>query len=486
MRRLFGLVLPVILVVVAFGMTGCKKEEVIKPECEMDFDCGPNRYCEGGKCLVQTTPEDRAAEHLARAEALLAKADVDCRAVLEAYRAALAEVPNIPGVAFNMGLCYMALGQFDQAEGIFEAARSANPDDVQPVLALGRLHRLRGSEDRALQLYLDFSATHPADLEIHTNIATIYRLRREFDKALVHIREILLRDPAHPGAFNNLGLLYMAQGQLRLARMVTVNGIEAQQNVKKKPDAGLYNNLALIYMEMGDMGRATANFRQAHRIDPRMVSTNMNLGHIAIKNRNYEAAKTHYGLVLNQEPNNREATLGLALALTHGGTAQDALVHYQTILERNPNDAVALFNMGVLYFDFLKKQEESHAAFERFLRMNYADATRNQMARDYLESEVYIEEPEKPRRRRQRDDEGEDDEDYDDEDEGYDDDEEGMEDEDGAEDGGEAPQPVSDEAPAAEEAPVADETPAAEEAPVAEDAPAPDAEEEQPVAEATE
>ena len=389
MRRFLMLVLIFLIAAALNLVVGCKpKPEEPLPECQVDADCGLNKYCSGGKCFqMKTTPKQRAEAHIKKANELRTASKVDYQAVIAEYQAALNEVPGTP-VEFNIGLCYMKMGEYERAEPVFKKARAQDPDAPNPVLALGRLNILKGRPDDALIAYEAYLRNHPGNLEVRTNVATLYRLQKKYDKAMAEIRKILVKDPAHPGAFNNLGLLYLAQGRILLAQMVTANGIQAQENVKKKPDACLYNNMGLIYLKMGYRDLAVANFRKAQKVDSRLFATNLNLGHMALKFNDFQTAKIHYELVLSENPNHREARLGLAQCMTGLRQPDEALAIYQQLIMEKPKDPVATFNVGVLYFDHLRKQKEAHAAFRKFLTFNYPDKKKKEQAEMYLIMEV--------------------------------------------------------------------------------------------------
>ncbi|RJO68932.1 MAG: hypothetical protein C4523_06575, partial [Myxococcales bacterium] len=389
--RHYGYIVVIVGALLALGLfAGCKSEPPPPPpECQTDYDCGVNQACEAGKCIkVATTPKMRAEAYIKRAEMLLAESRVNYPAVIEAYQAALREVPGVLEIEFNVGLCYMKMGDYERAESVFLRAKAEKPDDPNPVLALSRLYKMRGQNDKAMQTLNDYLASYPTNLEVRTNLATLYREAANFSATMEQIRAIFVRDPAHPGAFNNLGLLYLAQGKLLLARMVTINGIQAQENVKKVPDGGLFNNLGLIYLKLGDKDRAVANFRKANQVDPTLVSANLNLGHISLDFADFATAKKHYELVLSQEPENLEARQGLAQTLAGLGQHGEALALYQQLLRERSNDPVATFNLAVFYFDYLKNQSEAHNLFRRFLSMQYPDVRKNELANQYLQMEV--------------------------------------------------------------------------------------------------
>jgi len=395
MRRVLRVgLLGLVVALAQLALVACQPKVVAPPpECANDVDCGAYKRCEAGRCLVLNTPEERAASQLRVAENLLKAGKPDYNAVLAAYQAVQAEIPTVEGIELNIGLCYLKMGDEEHAAAIFKKLREATPDDANVLLASGLLLSSHGKNKEALDLYQGFLKTHPDNLEVLTNVATLFRAEKKYDDALAVTRKILIKDPAHPGAFNNLGLIFFEQNKLLLSRMVTTSGIKAQEDVKKRPDAGLYNNLALIHSQMGNDDQAVANWRIANQIDPTLVGPNLNLAHKALVYADFERARKHYEAALAQDPNNREALIGVAQCYAPLKKHEEALAIYQKLVAGNPKDAVAWFDLGVLYFDHLKKQQESRDAFNKFLTLGYDDKAKVAQAKEYLTKEIVVATP---------------------------------------------------------------------------------------------
>src|SRR5204863_9307220 len=77
--------------------------------------------------------------------------------------------------------------------------------------------------------------------------------------------------------------------------------------------------------------------------------------------------------ILQVAPDDASALVGLAGALRGqadakgGAKLEEARTTLEKVLDRDPHNVAALFNMGVLVNDFLKKPAEAKPYFQRFL-----------------------------------------------------------------------------------------------------------------------
>jgi cytochrome c-type biogenesis protein CcmH/NrfG len=87
----------------------------------------------------------------------------------------------------------------------------------------------------------------------------------------------------------------------------------------------------------------------------------------------YPRAEKEFKAVLEVEPENDEATLGLAAALRAQGKRdnqapyREAEKQLKTILSRDPSHLAATFNLAVLYAEFMVKPDEARSLFKKYL-----------------------------------------------------------------------------------------------------------------------
>ena len=165
----------------------------------------------------------------------------------------------------------------------------------------------------------------------------------------------------------------------------------AKQALDASPNSAVaHRATGLLDLSNGDDAEAFAEFRKASQADPHDTTSRLNMGVVLLKAGAYAKAEEQYREIMKVSPDDVEAEVGLAAALRGEGDAQhpQKLDEARGLLEKalaaNPHDTSALFNLGVLYADFLKRPAEAAPLFKRFL----ADAPADHPLR--AEAEKYI------------------------------------------------------------------------------------------------
>ncbi|RMH77617.1 MAG: tetratricopeptide repeat protein, partial [Cyanobacteria bacterium J007] len=98
-------------------------------------------------------------------------------------------------------------------------------------------------------------------------------------------------------------------------------------------------------------------------------------GNTAQSERRYEEAERTWRRILEIDPNNAGAYIGLGIALKDQGKLEEAISAYGRAIELNPQYAIAYNNLGIALYD-QGKLEEAISAYGRAIELNpqYADA----------------------------------------------------------------------------------------------------------------
>ena len=198
---------------------------------------------------------------------------------------------------------------------------------------------------------------------------------------------MLVRKPGDASALAELALCHLAKGERDAASLL------AKQALDANPHSAIAERATgLIALAGGDDALAFQAFLKATQEDPRDTTARLNMGAVLLRAGAYPKAAEQYRAILQILPDDNEASLGLAAALRGDADAQhpqkyeEARQLLEKILERSPHQVGALFNLGVLYADVLKRPVDAKPLFKRFLADAPSDHPSRAEAERYLTS----------------------------------------------------------------------------------------------------
>jgi tetratricopeptide (TPR) repeat protein len=201
-------------------------------------------------------------------------------------------------------------------------------------------------------------------------VALVSALREggRIDDAIHQAHEVLVRRASDPNALAELALSHLEQGEIDTAELLS------QEALKAKPESAVAQRTAgLIALERGDDAVAFRHFARASGIDPSDATARLNMGTVLLQAGVYKQAGEHFKAVLEVKPNDAAATLGLAAA-TRGLGSRDNPAPFREVerilksfLDEHPRNASALYNLAVLYSDYLQQPAQAKVLYERFL-----------------------------------------------------------------------------------------------------------------------
>jgi tetratricopeptide (TPR) repeat protein len=138
--------------------------------------------------------------------------------------------------------------------------------------------------------------------------------------------------------------------------------------------------LGIALMKRGQVDRATAEFREALRVDPDSATAHWHLGKALLDAGHYEEALKHFPAALPSMPNAAVEFNSLGVGLVSRGKLADAVDQFREAIRLRPTYAEAYNNLGTA-LAFQGKREEAVEQFKQALTLQpgYDEARRNLM-----------------------------------------------------------------------------------------------------------
>jgi protein O-GlcNAc transferase len=254
---------------------------------------------------------------------------------------ALESSPDDLAMLENLGVAFLATGQFDRAESQFRhvMARGASSGLLQMRLGLA-LSAQRKLEEASHALASAVRQA-PGEAEAHVNLGNVLAELGRSAEALASFEQALVLQPGHLGARFNLGTLYQ-----RLARYDDALAAFKAVLQAAPGDADTLNNLGLVYAQQKRHADAISAYRQAIASDPRHRAAYSNLGNaLRAQGESAEAIRCfEQALVL--DPANGDALVNLGNVHADGGRHADARALYQRALGIDARNLEAHLNLG--------------------------------------------------------------------------------------------------------------------------------------------
>ncbi|MEY4684969.1 MAG: hypothetical protein RLZ25_1428 [Pseudomonadota bacterium] len=176
-----------------------------------------------------------------------------------AFEMSLASDPRSAGALENMGRVEMQRKHYDLAKEYFQKAVSTDPKRWRSHNGLGLLANQKGHHDEAIQHLKTAMAIDSKNPLIANNLSYALFLRGDVQAAEAMTGQILRENPAYQPAVFNHGLYLHRQGR-------TDQALSALRRIQ--PEADAYNNVGYLSMAWGDLPKARQYFEKAIEISP--------------------------------------------------------------------------------------------------------------------------------------------------------------------------------------------------------------------------
>ncbi len=309
------------------------------------------------RAALRKNPRDRESLSLLGASLFLQRRFQDAVGPLsEAFQ----EV-HTQGLGYNLGHCYLALGDPARAAAVLEREVRAFPNFVEAhnLLALSLMQQSRHEE--ALSVLATAVERDPRSAGTHLNLGNALTNLRRYEEAIPRFKKAMALDPGLSQAHNNLGHALKELGRFGEAIASYEHALRIAPN-----DFEVHNNLGLALREQGRLDEAAACFQRAISLKPDHAEAHASLGMILRTQLRLGEAIQCLQEALSIKPDTVEALVHLGAACQEHGRLEEAVAHFQKAILLGPDSAEAHHNLGIS-LQGLSRHDEAIASFRRAL-----------------------------------------------------------------------------------------------------------------------
>lgn len=354
--------------------------------------------------------QTQTAEDLARArfnEGLMAlrTQPPQLPTAIDRFEQVVQRMPDWAEAHYNLGLAYHKQGNTVKAIPALERATLIDPKLGDAWVVLGTMYEEQNRPGAALDAYAQCVKHSPDNTDCRIGEVRYAAAQGESPKQIVdRIKRILEINSTSVGAYVLLSEAYMDQGDLELAKFALDKARKANPLAEQNPT--VHCNLGMIYRAKGLDFEAKQEWEKALQLDPNHVQTIVNLSNLLIFNLDYAGAKQLLDRAMLREPTHEGVRLAMGIAKQGTGDLEGAKADFQYILDNDPANTDALYNLAVLYNDHFQDYDKAIETWDELIR-NSPGLAKDDPIHEYREDSVKAIEREKARiereeRKRQR------------------------------------------------------------------------------------
>jgi tetratricopeptide (TPR) repeat protein len=302
--------------------------------------------------ILKTAPKDKAALILlGRAQTKLRKFPQ----AIETFQSVVDTNPDDIEAQFYLGMAYEQSGLYPEAVKTFSKLveeTAANSEEAEANRAVFQQHlaanyQEMGDIDKAIGIYEEMIQASPdPDARLYFLLINAYRIHRQFDKALSLGKEQFEKNPDN----TDLGIVY-ARTLADYGK--TREGAEILSKLLQSDplNVDIYVNLSQVYLQGKEYDDAKNVLYRAADRDLDSERLKFQLATVYERQKDFDRAESLFKEILEKNPNNAVALnyIGYMLA-DRGVRLQEALQYVKEALAIDPNNGAYLDSLGWAFF----------------------------------------------------------------------------------------------------------------------------------------
>ena len=287
---------------------------------------------------------------------------------IQLLRDAVTADPGLWEAHYNLGVLLADKGDLKAAEHELAQAAKLAPNAEDVAVALAEVRGRQGDAGGAIDALQPFVKLNPDAKVAPIALVTALREGGKVKEAIEQGQRVLVYHSSDPYALSELALSNMEQDEVDTAELLIEEALKADDK-----SAVAERTAGLISLRKGDDAVAFKHFQRASELDSKDTTARLNTGTVLLQAGVYDKAAQEFRAVLAVEPESTDAMLGLAAARRGQGKRDDQSGYLEAekllkgVLDREPKNLDATFNLAILYADYLKRPGDATPLLQRFL-----------------------------------------------------------------------------------------------------------------------
>ncbi len=329
-----------------------------------------------------SSPDEKAAAHLANGNALLADNQVQ-KARVE-YANALQINQNLPEAWYGLARIYERQANWNKAYKVLRRIRDTNPRYLDARVMLTKLLLAGNQVDEALEDARDIISLSPDDARAHAIMASVNFKMGDLDAARQSVDEALALDPQNDEALQMKASLLIAAKQYRQALQFLDEALQARPE-----NESLYLLKLTALGELGDDAGIEKTYQTLISTFPDQERFKFALVRRYVAAGKIDQAERVLKRDVAESPDSIDRKLRLVVFMSEHRSLDDAIALIRTYIADDQDDNRYRFVLGELYLRN-RQTEQAIALFRDIADAEQLAAdgleARNRIARIYLES----------------------------------------------------------------------------------------------------
>ena len=311
------------------------------------------------------------------------RASLEYGRALDAFERAAALRPGSALPRLHAGEILVAQGRWEEAERVLSLALSSDPENPEIWVALGRTSLGQGDEGEAKRRWLEAVARDPSHGKAWLAVANLYISRSQWDRATEALEHATAGRTAEASAQYLMGLIQVWEDEDRALRHLelarargdpelqerTMQAITGLQGLGGPPiDGDAWAELGQVYLGLSQPEMAYHAFGRSLDLGEDTARVRAFLGYAAWRLGLDAEAASHLRTARQQDPQDALPLYFLGLLYRSRGEADLALNSLQAALMLDPENPAFYAELG----DLFHQEKEYVSAREAYLRATEA------------------------------------------------------------------------------------------------------------------